>query len=184
MVTRAADYALRATLALAGLPPGARACLSELADQCDVPPAYLYKVLKSLARAGLLAAHRGVTGGYELTARAREASVLDVVEAVNGLPMLNTCVLAGGCHRAPTCPAHPVWQQAQERMREVLGGSRLGDLAGSGRAAPPAAGRAARQPRAVRVLRERPCVEHGIRQPGRARRRPRSTNAEAGARPS
>ena len=183
MVTRAADYALRATLALAGLPPGARACLSELADQCDVPPAYLYKVLKSLARAGLLAAHRGVTGGYELTARAREASVLDVVEAVNGLPMLNTCVLAGGCHRAPTCPAHPVWQQAQERMREVLGGSRLADLAGSGRAAPPA-GRPARRPRAIQVLRERPCVEHGIRQPGRASRRPRSTNAEAGARPS
>lgn len=175
MVTRAADYALRATLALAGLPSGARLCLSELADSCDVPPAYLYKVLKSLARAGLLAAHRGVTGGYELTARAREASVLDIVEAVNGLPMLNTCVLAGGCHRAVTCPAHPVWHQAQERMREVLGGSRLADLAGNGHAERPPAGRPARRPRAIHVLRERPCVEHGIRQPGRANRRPRPT---------
>ena len=137
--------------------------------------AHMHKVLKSLARAGLLAAHRGVTGGYELTARARQASVLDVVEAVNGLPMLNTCVLAGGCHRAPTCPAHPVWHQAQERMREVLGGSRLADLAGNDRAAPPAAGRPARRTRAIQVLRERPCVEHGIRQPGRASRRPRPT---------
>jgi Rrf2 family protein len=130
MVTRAADYALRATLALAGLPPGARLCLSELADSCDVPPAYLYKVLKSLACAGLLAAHRGVTGGYELTSRARNSSVLDVVEAVNGLPLLNTCVLSGGCHRAPACAAHPIWHQAQERMREVLAGARIADLAG------------------------------------------------------
>ena len=48
-----------------------------------------------------MAAHRGVTGGYELTSRARESSVLDVAEAVNGLPLLNTCVLSGGCHRAP-----------------------------------------------------------------------------------
>ena len=131
MVTRAADYALRATLTLAGLPPGTRMCLSELADGCEVPPAYLYKVLQSLSRAGLLAAHRGVTGGYELTSRARESSVLDVVEAVNGLPLLNTCVLSGGCHRAPACPAHPVWHQAQERMREVLAAARIADLAGT-----------------------------------------------------
>jgi len=175
MVTRAADYALRATLALAGLPPGARLCLSELADSCEVPPSYLYKVLQSLARGGLLAAHRGVTGGYELTPRARQASVLDIVEAVNGLPLLNTCVLAGGCHRAPACPAHPVWHQAQERLREVLAGSRLADLAAGSRAARPAGDRPARRPRTIQVLRERPCVEHGNRQPGRARRRPRST---------
>jgi Rrf2 family protein len=175
MVTRAADYALRATLVLAGLPPGARLCLSALADQCDVPPAYLYKVLKSLARAGLLAAHRGVTGGYELTPRARAASVLDVVEAVNGLPMLNTCVLTGGCHRAPACPAHPVWHEAQERLREVLSGARLADLA-VGRVALPPAERVARRPRSIQVLRERPCAEHGTRQPGRASRRPRAAS--------
>jgi len=131
MVTRAADYALRATLTLAGLPPGARMCLSELADDCDVPPAYLYKVLQSLTRNGMLAAHRGVTGGYELTPLALNSSVLDVVEAVNGLPLLNTCVLSGGCHRAPACPAHPVWHQAQERMREVLAAARIVDLAGT-----------------------------------------------------
>lgn len=131
MVTRAADYALRATLTLAGLPPGARMCLSELAEDCQVPPAYLYKVLQSLARRGMLAPHRGVTGGYELTPLARNSSVLDVVEAVDGLPLLNACVLSGGCHRAPACAAHPVWHQAQERMREVLAGARIVDLAGT-----------------------------------------------------
>jgi Rrf2 family protein len=91
---------------LAGLPPGARRRLSELADECNIPPAYLYKVLKSLAEGGLLAAHRGVAGGYELTSRGREGRMLDVVEVVDGLPLLDTCVLAGGCHRAPT------WQEA------------------------------------------------------------------------
>ena len=174
MVTRAADYALRATLVLAGLPPGARACLGDLARRCDVPPAYLYKVLKSLARAGLLAAHRGVTGGYELTARARAASVLDVVEAVNGLPMLNTCVLSGGCHRAPTCPAHPVWHEAQERLREVLSSAGLADLAAGRLALAPADG-PARRPRTLQVLRERPCAGHAVRPPARASRRPRAT---------
>jgi Rrf2 family protein len=175
MVTRAADYALRATLTLAGLPAGARLRLSELADDCDVPPAYLYKVLKSLARSGLLSPHRGVTGGYELAPRARDASVLDVVEAVNGLPLLNTCVLAGGCHRAPACPAHPVWRQAQERMRDVLAGARIADLAGGQPAAARLAGRQARRARTIAANRERPCVEPGIRTPAGADRRTRGT---------
>jgi Rrf2 family transcriptional regulator, nitric oxide-sensitive transcriptional repressor len=165
MVTRAADYALRATLTLTALPPGARLCLSELADECEVPPAFLYKVLSSLARSGLLASHRGVTGGYELTARARDSSVLDVVEAVDGLPLLNTCVLSGTCHRAQACPGHPVWIQAQERVREVLAGARLADLARLQPGAPRRAGRHARPGRACATMPERPRVGRGIRTP-------------------
>jgi len=173
MVTRAADYALRAALTLAALPPGARLCLSELSGECEVPPAYLYKILHALAKGGLLAAHRGVTGGYELTPRARGASVLDVLEAVNGLPLLNTCVLAGGCHRAPTCPAHPVWHLAQERMREVLAGVRIVDLAGRRPGARRRADRLVRDVRPINVIRERPCGDQGSRwrAPGHRRAR-------------
>jgi Rrf2 family protein len=176
MVTRAADYALRATLALACHPPGTRLCLNELADECDVPPAYLYKILQSMARSGLLTPHRGITGGYELTPRARDSSVLDVVRAVNGLPLLNTCVLSGACHRTPACPAHPVWKQAQESMREVLAGTRIADLARVQPQASPLEGRHPRQGRRRGSARERSSVEHGSRRPVPEGRRPRRTH--------
>jgi Rrf2 family protein len=178
MVTRAADYALRATLALAALPPGARLCLSELSGECEVPPAYLYKILHALAKGGLLAAHRGVTGGYELTPRARGASVLDVLEAVNGLPLLNTCVLAGGCHRAPACPAHPVWHLAQERMREVLAGVRVVDLAGRRPGARLNAELPVRDVRPINVIRERPCGDQGSRRGDAGRGRARDPHSK------
>jgi DNA-binding IscR family transcriptional regulator len=55
--------------------------------------------------------------------------VLDVVDAVDGMPALNACVVTGGCHRSPACPAHPIWQQAQVQVREVLAGARVADLA-------------------------------------------------------
>lgn len=173
MVTRAADYALRACLTLAGLPPGVRLCLSELAERCDVPPAYLYKVLQSLARRGLLTPYRGITGGYELTAQARESSVLDVVEAVNGLPLLNSCVLSGGCHRAPTCPAHPVWWEAQARMREVLAAARLSELARAQTGAVPLI---VRRARAGRPSRARGSVEVCGRRPARRSRQRSGTH--------
>lgn len=129
MVSRAADYALRATLSLAGRPQGTRMNLGDLAAETDVPSAFLYKVLRSLVEKGLLVGHRGKGGGYELAASARRRSVLDVVDALDGLPVLNACLAGGGCHRAWSCAAHPVWILAQQRMREVLAGAALGDLA-------------------------------------------------------
>jgi Rrf2 family transcriptional regulator, iron-sulfur cluster assembly transcription factor len=177
MITRAADYALRATIVLAGRPPGARLCLSDLADECDVPRAYLYKVLQALSRRGLVQPHRGVTGGYELTNRARDASVLDVVEAMDGLPMLNSCVLSGHCHRSPACPAHPVWVLAQDKVREVLSGARIGDLANTS-ADTPAAGRLPQDRRLVMCgpTPERPGVAPDAPDPAPVRRRPRGPN--------
>jgi Rrf2 family transcriptional regulator, nitric oxide-sensitive transcriptional repressor len=175
MVTRAADYALRAMLRLAGSPQGLRMCLTDLAEACQVPPAFLYKVLGSLARHGLLVPHRGITGGYELTPLARASSVLDVVEAVDGLPLLNACVMSGGCHRAPACPAHPVWIQAQERMREVLAGARIADLAPLQPDATPSAGRLPRRGRVGSETRECLRAELDIRRPARGGRRPRGS---------
>jgi Rrf2 family protein len=128
MVSRAADYALRATLALAGRPQGIRMSLGELAEETDVPFAFLYKVLRTLVQKGLLVAHRGKSGGYELAALARRRTVLDVVDALDGLPVLNACLSSGGCHRSVSCPAHPIWSLAQQRMREVLAGATLNDL--------------------------------------------------------
>jgi Rrf2 family protein len=173
MVTRAADYALRATLALAGVPPGARVCLNELAGDCDVPPAFLYKVLGSLARSGLVLAHRGVIGGYELTDRARSATVLDVVEAVGGLPAVNACVMTGGCHRSPACAAHPIWIEAQAGLRAVLASARIADLAPRPPAeAPPASG-PARRPRAGGRSRASLRIEPTSRRPAAEGRRSR-----------
>lgn len=169
MITRAADYALRATLALAGYPQGSRLCLADLADACDVPPAFLYKVLRSLARRGLLTTHRGKAGGYELTARARQSSVLDVVEAIDGEPLSNACVISGGCHRSPACPAHPIWLKAQACLRDVLGSARIADLAiadaQAASAAPLSGDRVSRRVYLSGSTRERPCADHGTRRP-------------------
>jgi Rrf2 family protein len=115
-------------LHLTGLPPGARASLTELAETTEVPPPFLYKVLRQLTARGLVIAHRGKRGGFESAATLRPMTVLDVVLALEGLPAVNVCVIDGGCHRSPSCPAHPVWVEAQARMREVLAAASLESL--------------------------------------------------------
>jgi len=127
-LTRAADYGVRAMIQLGSENNGTRASLSELAHAAEVSPAFLSKVLQRLVKAGFIASRRGKRGGFEMLDRGREASLLEILDALDGIPALNLCLLEGSCHRSPWCPAHPVWKEAQDRMREVLGSASLAQL--------------------------------------------------------
>jgi Rrf2 family protein len=130
-LTRGADYAVRIMIYLAGLPDNERVLLPTLAAAANAPASFLSKVLQALTRAGLIASRRGQQGGFEMLPQGRAASVLEVVEAIDGPIRLNVCLEHGcsGCGRKHWCPANPVWQQAQEAMIEVLRSSKVAELA-------------------------------------------------------
>jgi Rrf2 family protein len=129
-LTRAADYGVRVMIHLATLPPGTRASRSELASAADCPEQFLSKVLQNLTRAGLVMSHRGNTGGFELPPVHTNATVLEVVEAIEGPIRINLCLNSDhSCSRQHWCPAHPVWVKAQEAMIAVLRSVTLGELA-------------------------------------------------------
>jgi Rrf2 family protein len=129
-LTRAADYAVRVMVHLAGLPPDTRASRAELAVAAECPEQFLSKVLQSLTRAGLVLSHRGNTGGFELPNLHRGASVLEVVEAIEGPIRLNVCLSSDrACTRQQWCPAHDVWIGAQDALADVLRSTSITSLA-------------------------------------------------------
>jgi Rrf2 family protein len=129
-LTRAADYAVRVMIRLAGLPPGTRASRADLAEEAECPEQFLSKVLQSLTHAGLVVSHRGNTGGFELSPGNRNASVLQVVEAVEGPVRLNLCLTSPhACERQTWCPTHAVWAEAQAAMAGVLQKATISALA-------------------------------------------------------
>ena len=129
-LTRAADYAVRVMIHLAGLPPGTRISRSELSAAAECPEQFLCKVLQNLTRAGLVISHRGNTGGFELEELHRTASLLEVVEAMEGPIRLNLCLTSDhGCTRQGWCPAHCVWAEAQQALSKVLASHTIRELA-------------------------------------------------------
>lgn len=129
-LTRAADYGVRVMIHLAGPTTEGRVSLPELAGAADAPESFLSKVLQALSHAGLISSRRGQAGGFQISERGREASMLEVIEAIDGPICLNVCLTSGrSCQRKAQCPAHPVWAQAQTAMFDVLSGARIVDLA-------------------------------------------------------
>lgn len=132
-VTRAADYAVRVMVHLAGLPSGQRSTRDELAASSEVPEHFLSKILQTLSRGGLITSHRGSAGGFALAKSPEDVTLLDVVEVVDGPIQLNVCVATGvGCCRMTRCAVHHVWMDAQNALTSVLRGATLARLAAEG----------------------------------------------------
>ena len=120
-LTRAADYAVRVMVHLATLPEEKRAFLPDLAEATSVPQSFLSKVMQDLARGQLISSRRGKRGGFAILPRGREATMREVIEAIDGPIRLNVCLNGGkDCERKSWCPAHPVWARAQRAMVDVL----------------------------------------------------------------
>ncbi len=129
-LTRAADYAVRVMVHLAALPARERALLPALAEATGAPESFLSKVLQALSRAKLIASRRGHSGGFEILPGGRQASLREVIEAIDGPVHLNVCLIsARACGRAAWCPAHPVWAEAQQAMLDVLSRASIAGMA-------------------------------------------------------
>jgi Rrf2 family protein len=132
-LTRAADYAVRVMLHLASQPEGAVVSRNALARASDVPESFLSKILQAMARAGLIQARRGVVGGFVLLPRGAQASVLDVVESIDGPMAINVCLgHADFCRHVEDCSARRVWEEAQAAMVGVLRRAKIAEMAARG----------------------------------------------------
>ncbi len=130
MLSRAADYAVRAVIYLAGLERGARVAQQDIAAAIDAPYTFAGKILQRLVASEIVESRRGKGGGFSLTDKGRHGSMFDVLVAVDGHPALNDCLSAATrCPRAPYCAAHRVWTVAQTQVISVLKAARIEALA-------------------------------------------------------
>lgn len=127
-ITRQADYAVRAVLYLARN-GDQRTATSMIAEKQRIPPSFLAKIVSQLSIAGLLHTSRGARGGVALARDAKDITLLEVVEAIDGPIQLNECVGdAGECSFDDDCPLRPVWCDAQEQLVNKLKGTNFADM--------------------------------------------------------
>ncbi len=127
-ITRQADYAVRAVLHLARNGEQ-RIATSKIAEEQRIPPSFLAKIISQLSIAGLLHTSRGAHGGVTLARQAKDITLLEVVEAIDGPIQLNECVGDSGvCSFDETCPLRPVWCDAQEELVGRLKGTNFANM--------------------------------------------------------
>jgi Rrf2 family protein len=130
------EWGLHCVTLAAVLPPATALPATRLAEYHDVPTAYLAKHLQALSRAGVLEAVPGPRGGYRLARPAGEVSVLDVVEAIDGVEPAFRCteIRRKGPARLPAreyrlpCSIHTVMNRADAAWRAELARTSIADV--------------------------------------------------------
>ena len=117
-LTRKTDLALRAFRALAAAPDRLSGRALAAAVGTTVP--FIAQVMGPMVRAGLVTSRPGPSGGYALAPGAAAASVLTIIEAVEGAIAPNRCVLAGGPCGTDVCSVHDAWQVARAALEAAL----------------------------------------------------------------
>ena len=130
-LTRRGDYAVRAALHLGRRAEGGDGFvkLREISEAMAIPRSYVAQVLGFLTRAGLAEARAGRDGGYRLTRPPADITLLEVVEAAEGLLLPARCTLRGGaCRVNDQCVVHPAWFRAAEALRDSLRTTSLAEV--------------------------------------------------------
>jgi len=129
MVSRTAQHAIRAVLALAAEPDRPQGA-ADLAHRVGAPPNYLSKLLKTLADAGLLVSRKGSGGGFRLAKPLSEITLFDIVDPFDRLSKSDGCFLGGGliCNSEAPCAIHRRWQPIRDNFLNMLKGSRLAEV--------------------------------------------------------
>jgi len=102
----------------------------EVALEVDLPLPVVSKVLKLLARRGILESHRGSKGGYSLTRSPAEITVSEMVDALEGPVALTECNVGPHlCEHEVGCPVRGPWQVINRVVQAALDRVTLADIA-------------------------------------------------------
>jgi Rrf2 family transcriptional regulator, iron-sulfur cluster assembly transcription factor len=130
LLSRSAEYAIRAMTFLAGLPPGRLAGAKEIAEAEKIPMPFLWKILQNLARRKLIRSFKGVRGGYELAHPPESLTLSMILDATDSADRVSACVLGlPSCSDANACPLHETWKELRGNMTAMLHKNTLADLA-------------------------------------------------------
>ena len=118
---------------------------SELAGLLGLANPTVSKVLKSLARHGLVTGVRGLRGGYSLSRPAAQITIADIVDALEEQPFgLTECSAATGlCDIEENCRVRASWRTISAIVRRALEDVSVASLAQTSHAAQPIAFEAA-----------------------------------------
>jgi len=126
MLTRTTELAIQALLLIALDASGEPMTPKQLAERLDCSQTYLSKILGQLVKAGILTSVRGAKGGVHLGRKPPRITLLDIVEACQGVLLGSFCSPEEG--QPQPCSFHHAMREVHDHMVATLSRWTLSDL--------------------------------------------------------
>ena len=102
---------------------------ADVSSQTGIALPTVSKLLKALARSGLVISTRGANGGYRLARDAGSISAAEIIDALEGPVSITECSAANShCDIEAVCSVGSAWQRINVAIRKALREVSLVDL--------------------------------------------------------
>ena len=123
------EYGLQAILFIATNPLGEIVPAEKISQALKIPREFVSKILQDLRESGLIRSAKGKSGGFYLGKDPSKIKLIDIVEAIDGLEMFNSCVLGfPECTPETPCPMHDKWGVLRDQAYQMLSAETLDQL--------------------------------------------------------
>ncbi len=103
---------------------------AELSARTDIALPTVSKLLKTLAKSGLVESSRGANGGYRLARDPEAINAADIIDALEGPVSITECSASDSqCDYEDHCNTGGAWQRVNKAIRNALLDVSLLDLA-------------------------------------------------------
>jgi FeS assembly SUF system regulator len=127
-ISKLTDYGTVLLAHLAANPAGVCSA-ADVAAATGIAPPTVSKLLKSLAKSGLVTSTRGANGGYELARSPAAISAADIIDALEGPVSITECSSTESlCEHEGVCSVGGAWQRINVAIRRALDDITLSDL--------------------------------------------------------
>lgn len=127
--SRKCEYGMQAVLFLAAKETGSVVSAEKISQVLKIPREFISKILQSLRDSGIIRSTKGKFGGFFLAKPSSEIKLIDIVEAIDGLEMFNSCVIGfPECSPDSPCPVHDSWGALRTQAYEMLSNETLDKL--------------------------------------------------------
>ena len=123
------EYGIQAVLFLAAQEQNTIVPSEKISQILKIPKEFISKILQSLRNSGIINSVKGKSGGFQLAKSPSEIKLIDVVAAIDGLEMFNSCVLGfRECSPDAPCPVHDHWGVLRNQAHDMLSNETLDKL--------------------------------------------------------
>jgi len=122
-MTKLSDYGFILLTYMAYIDLGGQYNARDLSQATYLPLPMVSKILKVLARGGILTSHRGVKGGYSLARAPDKIKVLEIISSLEGPIAITECIgedYDSQCLLERLCPIRVNWQRINGAVRDAL----------------------------------------------------------------
>ena len=128
-ISRTLEYGLTAAVFIAQNCKDGLVMAKKISEAYDIPTEYLLQVMQKLVKSGILTSKKGPRGGFNLARPAKEITMLEIIEAIDG-PVIVPMNLAEQTGKPFAKKIEKMFLNVSEAMKVTLAKVTLADLAG------------------------------------------------------